>query len=373
MTAKLKILFLNSVRREMWGGGEKWMVTVAAGLKKRGHTVFLGGREGSRFLEEARKAGVETVRFNFRGDLDPVTSFRIFRFIWENNLTTVCTNYDKELRLAMIPAKLSRGTAVVARKGLPLIRDRLTYRICYQHFVDAIIVPSKSLKRELSQIPWLDKNIINVVPNGVDASKYLPGLDRSLLAEFRLLPDSPSVGVVARLSGQKGHLAFLQAAKKVREKLPDAVFFVVGDGKERGALEERARVLSLEKNVIFAGHRRDMTKVYAALDVVVLPSLYEGMPNAVLEAMSCGRAVVATRTGGTEEVVQDGISGFMVNREDHTAIAERVIQLLSEPELREKMGNAGRRLVLEKFTVEDMIKSVETIFLSRSLPVPNAL
>ena len=170
------------------------------------------------------------------------------------------------------------------------------------------------------------------------------------------------VGSLGRLHPQKGFSDLLTAFAQVRQRIPSVRLFVAGDGELRDDLEAQARSLGMAAVVTFAGVRADVSEVLAALDVFVLPSLWEGMPNAVLEAMASGLPVVATAVGGTPEVVVDGVTGLLVPPQDPGALAQAIGHLLRDPDLRRRMGRAGRRRVEEHFDVRETVRQVESLY-----------
>lgn len=170
------------------------------------------------------------------------------------------------------------------------------------------------------------------------------------------------VGFVARLIPEKGPEHFLRAAKRVLQTFPDTTFYLVGSGPHRPALESLARELQIAGHVVFAGLRQDMPAVYAALDIMALPSLSEGLPMTVLEALAAGRAVVATAVGGIPSVIRDGETGLLIPPADSDALAGAIERLLRAPELRKKVGQCGRRLVEEQFSSNVMAKEYLAIY-----------
>ncbi len=159
---------------------------------------------------------------------------------------------------------------------------------------------------------------------------------------------------VGRLSREKGHRDLLDAASVLRARQPrtPARFVIVGDGPERAALERRSAALGLSDAVAFAGYRENVRPFYALADVVALPSYTEGSPNVVLEALAARVAVAATRVGGVPEIVTDGETGLLVKQRDPRAMADALARLRDDPELRRRLGDAGRRLVTADHSFE---------------------
>jgi glycosyltransferase involved in cell wall biosynthesis len=146
------------------------------------------------------------------------------------------------------------------------------------------------------------------------------------------------------------------------DRVNDVTLVVVGDGSERGALETLADDLDVTGKIRWAGHRRDVPFLLPAFDLFIQPSLHEGLPNTVLEAMAAGLPVVATDVGGTPEVVVDGVTGLLVPPRDSSALAEAVAMLLSDQNLRHDMGQAGRERVANHFAVRHMIEQTEQLY-----------
>jgi glycosyltransferase involved in cell wall biosynthesis len=172
----------------------------------------------------------------------------------------------------------------------------------------------------------------------------------------------------ARLHQQKGHAYLLTAAALV----PDATFVLAGDGPLRAELEQRARELGVAGRCLFLGERADVPDLLAAADLFLLPSLWEGLPLSVLEAMAAGRPVVATAIGGTDEAVTDGVTGLLVPPRDPAAIAAAIARLRDDPGLAERLAAAGRARVEREFSSRATAERVMRIYDAVSSPVPRA-
>jgi glycosyltransferase involved in cell wall biosynthesis len=201
--------------------------------------------------------------------------------------------------------------------------------------------------------------------NGVDAEQFSATNEQAAVRIRRTLSiplDAPLLGAVGRLHPQKDFTTLLAAVAQVKEHVPTAQLLLVGDGELRDDLEAQAHLLDLSATVIFAGHRTDVPDILSTLDVFVLPSLWEGMPNVVLEAMATGLPVVATAVGGTTEVVVDGVTGLLVSPRNPDMLAQAIIRLLHDPDLRRKMGQAGQRRVEQYFSLKETIWQTELLY-----------
>ncbi len=204
---------------------------------------------------------------------------------------------------------------------------------------------------------------ISLIPNAVDTHRYRPDMDGRAFREQLGVPEgAPLVGMVARLSREKGPDLFVSAASMVAAARPDAHFALVGDGPLHSDLAATVSGLGLANRFHLTGIASDMSHVYPALDVVCLPSRMEGIPLALLEAMACARPVVATSVGGIPELVQVGETGLLVAQGDMKAMSEQIISLLANPEQARAMGEAGRQRVEESFDIRQQAAAMAALY-----------
>jgi len=162
------------------------------------------------------------------------------------------------------------------------------------------------------------------------------------------------VGVVARLDLQKGFEYLLQAARELCKTFHGLKIIIVGEGPDRGAIEEIIRQYGLQSNVVLAGQQSNMPAVYAAMDIFVLPSLNEGLPMTVLEAMAASKPVIATRVGAIPSVIKDGENGLLVTPKDSVGLRNAIASVLDDPERRRRMGDQAHAWVSQNYTSEAM-------------------
>jgi glycosyltransferase involved in cell wall biosynthesis len=196
---------------------------------------------------------------------------------------------------------------------------------------------------------------LTVIHNGVDLPEKCPADAR---AELGLRPDDFVIGAVGRLYPVKGIQFLVQALAQTRV----GHLVVIGDGPEKSTLELLADRLGVADRIHWAGQRPDARNLMPAFDLFVQPSLHEGMPNTILEAMATGLPVVATAVGGTPEVVAHGVTGLLVSPKSPHALSEAISVLLDDADLRRRMGKAGRERVAQHFTVGRMVRKTEELY-----------
>ena len=268
--------------------------------------------------------------------------------------------------LTPVASRLARVGAVLASKrSLDRYPHRLSRYACRlgNALAGRIMVNAEAIARFAAAEEGCPLDKMVVIPNGVREEALLTPADGTAKRrELGLPPHAPVVGAVSRLAWKKGIRHLVEATARILESVPDARVVVAGDGPLRGELEAQAAALGAGRRVFFLGSRPDSIELMAAFDVFVLPSVIEGMSNALLEAMAVGRPVVATDVGGNPEVVVDGETGFLVPPGDPHPLATATIKLLQAPEMAVEMGAAGRRRVMERYRVEVMTRRIEDLY-----------
>ncbi len=277
-------------------------------------------------------------------------------------VVTVGTGGDRMFwgRLAARIARVPVICSALHSTGLPDHVERLNRLLA--PITDAFIAVAAPHGRHLVEHEGCPEHKVRVVHNGVDIEKFHPCWpDAALREELALSPETPVVGIVAALRPEKHHELFLRAAALIRKQLPETRFLVVGDGPQRGSLESLAAELSLSSAVHFLGTRLDVAKVLSTMDVAVLTSHMEANPVSILEAMAVEKPVVATRVGSIPEIVLDGQTGCLTTPGDEREIADRVVELLRQPERAAAMGRAGRERVITEGSIGRMVEGYQDL------------
>lgn len=223
--------------------------------------------------------------------------------------------------------------------------------------VDRYIAVSDGVAEKLSRlISSSDK--VRVVKNGISVENFSCGRNNTLRELLKNSKGAPIVLTVARLNKQKGHEYLIEAASMV----PEAVFALAGDGPERRRLETYAKEINLENRVIFLGHRQDVREILSGCDLFVLPSLNEGLPLVILEAMAAERPVIASDINGTDEIIIDGETGILVPPADPHAIAKAIRKILSNPTLARNLAASGKKRAYSEFSSIKMVEGVTRVY-----------
>ncbi len=225
-----------------------------------------------------------------------------------------------------------------------------------------ILVSSPQVWQDVRDYDWVNPARLEILPYGIRLEELEVAVSREAAREV-LGVRGFCLGVVGRLEEQKGHRFLLEALPHIRREVHDLTVLLVGSGREEEALRRQAQELEVQELVRFLGTRRDLPLIFRALDLFVQPSLWEGLPLALLKAMGSGLAVVATQVSGVSDVITNGLNGFMVLPGDSMALARSIMHLASHPELRRQMGTAARHTVAVHYSLPAMLRRLEALYL----------
>jgi len=246
----------------------------------------------------------------------------------------------------------------------PLHRLMLTDSL-YPLLFDVEIGVSRSIVHGLNR-RWMSRLLgrqAQYISNAIDLEKF-GNIQVDAQAKRRSLnvpADAMVIGTLGRLSQEKGYSFLIEAAAVVLEHLPQAFFLIVGDGQLRNSLVEQARRMAIDSRVVFTGPRSDIEELLACMDLLVSPSLTEGLPTTIIESMACGVPVVATDIPGTRELIQDGVTGCLVPPANSHALAEAILTMLASASLREETAHRAGAAVKD-FSIKAVARRYEALF-----------
>lgn len=347
------------------GGGEAKLLELTRCLldSKKYNIIVCSVGQGGPLQTEFEKLGVKVYVFPKKHKFDISLIGKVAKLMIRERIDIVqMTLFYAEIIgtiaaiLARVKIKISWEVYTHSRK----LRHLLAYKLIYK-IIDVVVTVSENTKKAIISEGKVNPSKVTTIHYGVDLTKYNRLNGHSKRDELNL-SNHRIVGVVARLTDQKGHSYLIEAAPQIVKEFPDVCFVFVGDGPLRQLLEDQVHSLGLESHFIFLGYRSDIKELLNSFDIFVLPSLFEGLPNVVLEAMACSKPVVATAVAGTPEAVIDGKTGYLVPSQNPEALAEALINLLEDEDLLEKMGREGRRRMETHFSLEGQISKFEALY-----------
>ena len=356
------LIFTNSFRI---GGSEGQAIQLIRNLDRSRFEVYVAcfDREGP--LLDQLPSDLRAVEdFPLKSFADPGTIRQAIRFIafLRKNRIQVVQTFDFYTNIFGIPlAKLARVPIVIgSRRDYSVkrtkgqrIAERVSLRLALK-----VVTNAEAIKQRLIDERWLPEDRVHVIYNGLDLCRFSLQVPRDASCRSPV----STFGVIANLRQEKGHLTFVCAAQYVAQVHPEARFVLLGDGVMRSHIHDAVRKAGLTEQFEFLGAVKNVPLILQSIDVVVSPSDTEGLPNAVLEAMAAGKPVVATDTGGTRELVSEGVTGYLVPIGNARMMANRMSDLYLSPATQESMGVEARRKVEESFTVEQIARQFGRLY-----------
>ena len=346
-----------------WRGGQNQVLNTVLGLRALGHrTLLVAHSEG--VLRQRAKEGLDLLPLAPKTEMDLTAAWRLSRIVKQLKPDIIHAHDPHAVAMAALALSMSTQPAkpplVAARRVDFHLKGNALSRWKYRQ-VDCFVCASDAIRQMLIGDGVPPARTVTV-HEGIDIERVDAAEPANLHGEFWLPHHAPIVGNVAALVGHKGQKHLIEAARLVLPQLPDARFIIAGEGELRPALERQIKDHHLEKHVLLAGFRPDVLSVHKAFDIFVMSSVTEGLGTSLLDAMAAGKPIVATRTGGIPEVVVDGETGLLVPPRDEEALADAIVRLLKDANLRRTMGEAGRARARDLFSVERMVQNTLNVY-----------
>lgn len=359
-----KVNILQLVNGFAIGGGELKLLELIKYLNKDKYNIIIGSvGQGGPLQKEFEKVAPVYVFFK-KHKFDFTQVFKVAKLMRKHNIHIVQTTlfYADVIGayaavLANVPIVLSWEAVTQPYRNRHLIAYKLANRK-----MDRVIAVSHAIRKQLIEERNVKPEKVMTIQYGVDLKRFSSKNRKLKKYDIGCAQNSLIIGTVARFTRQKGHTYLINAAPQIVEKFPHVRFVFIGDGPLRFDLENQIKKLKIEKYFKFLGFRQDVEDLLQLFDIFLLPSLYEGLPNVVLEAMASAKPVIATAVDGTVEAVETGITGFLIPSEKPEAISKTINFLLKDPQKIRAMGEKGRKRAKLYFSMEKQIKQFEEMY-----------
>ncbi len=364
-----QINILQVSNSKVYGGNEEHIRALVKYLNKGKFCVLTAVPESSEFGAVLKKEGFETAYNEIPSKFSFCSLRNITRIIRENNIHIIHTHNRREDLLGAV-ASLIMGVPHVVT-----IHDRINmnqegervnnfnarfYKFVLKHIPRKIIAVSEATKEDLVKKIKINKHRIIHIVNGTDFERLNVDIDTHKEKE-------KLVGIIARVRnkqvGKKGHLYFLQACKTILEKHKNVTFIICGeDNITREYLESICRELNIHEHVRFLGYRRDIANVISMCDIIVQPSLFEGLPRVLVEAMYLGKPVVGTDVDGIREIIEHKETGLLIPSKDTKSLANAIMQLLNDENFANELGRNASKFIKSNYDARIMAQQTELLY-----------
>jgi glycosyltransferase involved in cell wall biosynthesis len=368
MTPKIKIL--ETIRQGKIGGGETHVLDLIGNMdRSRFEPIVLSFTEGP-MVDRVKALGVEVHVIYTEKAFNVGVWGKVKQFMIKHEVDIVHAHGTKANSNVFWAAKKLNLPIIYTVHGWSFHQDQnwfiKTIRVNSEKFLSdkankTILV---SYSNQKDGIDFFDMKRSQVVNHGIDASKYDPNCEFQDLRDELGLPENKTVvGFLVRLTKQKDPFTLIRAIAKVKIKTTDIVFLFMGNGDLLNASQKLAKDLDVEDMIVWSGFRQDMQNVLNTIDVYALPSLWEGLPIGLLEAMAMAIPVVATSVDGTKEAIRNGENGILVNCEDPDGLAKAILNLHNNATMRCDFGKKSREIILKTYGIDRMCREIEAVYL----------
>lgn len=357
----MKILYLTNHLNP--GGITSYCLTLAQGMLKNGHKAYIAS-SGGMLSKEFLAKGIDflPLPLKTKSELSPkifISLYQLARFVKKEGIDLVHANSRTTQVLAQMLKFFSGVNFVSTCHGF--FKKRLSRKL-YPCWGSKVIAISRQVEQHLRDDFKVRLEMISMVNNGIEARKAFSQEEKAAAKKNLNIDGQLAVGIVARLSDVKGHSYLIEAMAEVFKRFNQASLIIAGDGPMKKRLLAQVKNLGLEEKIIFLSADADRFQVLAASDVFVLPSLKEGLGLALMEAMACGLAVIGSDVGGIKTLIQDNENGLLVRPADSDCLAEAIIKLLADSQLRQALGEKAKSFIEQNFPAEKMVEQTERVY-----------
>jgi len=351
-----------------WGGQERRIMAELEGFRRRGSEVWLLAPAESEIFRRAQRAGIGCEPLAVERWKFPFAALKTAAWLRRIRPHVVNPHSSRDGWLVGVAARLARVPFILRTRHFDVpISSRHVSGFVYSRLADHVITTSPKVTAHFRELFRLPESRVSTLATGVDTKQFSPVGAVAELVPAAQPKKLPLIGMISIIRLAKGHEVLLQAAQKLRAEGLPAHYVIVGEGPYLDAVRQKARELQLTDCVTFTGHREDIPAVLRGLAVLAMPSLHEGIPQVILQALATKTPVVGSNTGGIPEIIHHGETGRIFPAGDALALAAAIRDTLRETEATKKMTDAGRKLVEEKHSLEKMLETIDQLY-RRHLP-----
>lgn len=354
----MKLLLINSIGKSKWGGGEKWMITTAIGLIQRGHQVYIGCHKGSIIETKATESKIPVVYIPINSDFSLIGAIHLWQFAQKYGPDVIIGCQNRDIRIAGAIRYYINNPLIISRQGVKLISNNWKYKLSFRWFCDGIITNTQTIKNDYDSYGWWNQDYVKVIHNGI--SPQMKVTSQFDFNSFFQPAENPRIVLSAgRLTQQKGFEYLIEAASWVCKERKDIFFFIAGKGRLEKKLKNLIEAKQLIDRVFIIGFQNDLTPLLQKSDLFVLSSLYEGMPNVIMEAMVQKVPVISTNVNGVTELIENETTGYIIPASNSEKMAEKILEFFNQDDNNEIIDRAFEHIT-SKFKVDTMLDKIET-------------
>jgi len=366
MNKKIKILYLITGLKT--GGAEVVLYNLVKSLDRRKfEPIVVSVIPIAEIGKKIQALGAKILSLNARFKYNPFIFFRLISILKKEKPQILHSHLFHAIFLGRVTGRICKVPIIISSIHSKYIGGFLRNRLLQitDRLDDVVTIVSQRAAETIIKSKTVSANKLLVIYNGIDLNKFIfqdKKAKEKVREELNFKKDAKILISVGRLFRAKGYSYLIEAIKILKKNL-NIRLLILGEGEDKRKLETQIRDFNLEKNIFLLGREENVSDYLNTSNIFILASLWEGLPIALLEAMACGLPAVATNVGGTSEIIEDGVSGFLVEPKNSLTLAKKIEYLLSlEPGKRREMGMEGRKIVEEKFSLGKMARNYENLY-----------
>ena len=351
-----------------WGGQERRIMAELEGFKRRGHEVWLLAPPKSEIFRRAKTSGIVAEPIDFTRWKFPFGVLKVVHWLKQVRPHIVNPHSSRDGWLVGLAARIARVPFIVRTRHFDVpVSSKQMSGFVYSKLADHVLTTSPKVTEHFRSLFGLPDSHVSTLSTGIDLKTFSPSVNRAQLIPGAQAKKLPLIGMVSIIRLAKGHAILLEAAHQLRAAGFEAHYVIVGEGPSLDKAQAKVKELKLENHVTFFGQRDDVPAVLRALNMLVIPSLHEGIPQTALQALATKTPVVASNVGGIPSVIRDGETGRLFPPGDAKALALAIKATLQDTDATQRMCEAGRLLVEKEHSLEGMLDKLEALY-RRHLP-----
>ncbi len=361
------------------GGLQQVVVNICRNIDRRRFDIsVLCLREKGDFAREIEREGIPVYQLpkNADGSPDYLSFWKIAQILRRKKTEIIHTHNTQPFVEGTLGSFFSRVRTIVHTDHARDFPDKKRYMVAEwfaSKFTYRVVGVSEHTTNNLMRYEKISPHRLVTIPNGIDEEKFSVRIDvRKKREEVGIRSHGPVIGVGVRLTEQKGLTYLVRAMPSVLKDIPDAELVIAGEGPLAGPLQKEAASLGIGESVHFIGPRLDIPELLQMFDLYVLPSLWEGLPMVLLEAMAAGCPVIATNVGGNSTVITHGYNGSLIEPRNPGLLAAEIVKIASQPTVREAYRHRSREIIHRQYSIDTMVKKYEQLYLRTTVNTGSA-
>jgi glycosyltransferase involved in cell wall biosynthesis len=338
--------------------------------RDRFHWIITGINSQGEMVQEFKQTGVDVIDFSSYGNKHTRIDAKIGSFLLNNKVDIIHTHTIKTSLLAAKALGWHHEVIHLATKHILTTPKERRHGWFYTladllslYLPDHLVAVSHRMGQQIKALPGIKPERVSIIRNAIDCEKYYcPEIREKMRNEFGLDPSYIVYGFAGRIVQAKHLDVLIKAFAEAYVKYPNIRLLIAGEGNQQTELDKLVCQLGISKAVTWAGFRKDIPQFLAGIDIYVQPSINEGLSLSLLEAMAAEKPIIATRVGGTEEVISDGVTGLLISAGSDVSLMNAMTKMIDQPEMRSQYAKAARRSVTQAYDIFPMMNSYQQLY-----------